>query len=92
MIKHIIVFKVLKTLLWEGGREERTGVVVFGKVIGGVFLARDELFGVEELTIGAVADLVDDGGFEVDNGSTGDVLARSSFAEGVEGVVGYIEG
>ena len=63
-----------------------------GEVAGGVFLAGDEFFGVEELTVGAAVDLVDDGEFEVDKDSTGDVLARSSFAEGVEGVVGYIEG
>ena len=66
--------------------------MVAGEVVGGVFLTRDELFGVEELTVGVVADLIDDDGFKVDKESMGDVLAKSSFAEGVEGVVGYIKG
>ena len=33
-----------------------------GKVVGGIFLAGDELFGVEELTVSATTDFVDDGG------------------------------
>ena len=34
------------------------GVVATGVVVGGVLLASDELLGVEELTVGASADLV----------------------------------
>lgn len=34
------------------------GVVAAGVVVGGVLLASDELLGVEELTVGASADLV----------------------------------
>ena len=43
--------------------------MVAGEVVGGVFLTRDELFGVEELTVGVVADLIDDDGFKVDKES-----------------------
>ena len=64
-----------------------------GKVVGGIFLAGDELFGVEELTVSATTDFVDDGGLEIDEDGARDVLAGSGFAEeGVEGVVGYTEG
>ena len=37
--------------------------MVAGEVVSGVFPARDELFEVEELAVGAIADLADDGGF-----------------------------
>ena len=50
--------------------------MVAGEVVGGVFLTRDELFGVEELTVGVVADLIDDDGFKVDKESMGDVELR----------------
>jgi hypothetical protein len=34
-------------------------------VVGGVLLAGDQLLGVEQLAVGAHADLVNDGGLEV---------------------------
>lgn len=65
------------------------GVVAPGEVVGGVLLAGEELLRVEELTVGAGADLVDDGGLEVDEDGAGDVLAGAGLAEeGVEGVAG----
>ena len=64
------------------------GVVPTGKVVGGVFLARDQLLGVEELAVGSGADLVDDGRLEVEEDAARDVLARASLGEeGVEGVI-----
>jgi len=36
--------------------------VASGEVFGGIFLARDELFRVEELTVGATTNFIDDGG------------------------------
>ncbi|RDX86580.1 hypothetical protein CR513_32074, partial [Mucuna pruriens] len=73
-------------------RERRTSVVASGEVVGGVFLAGYELLGVEELAVGAGADFVNDGGFEIDEDGTGDVLAGSGLAEeSVEGVVGHSE-
>jgi hypothetical protein len=36
------------------------GVVTMGEVVHGVLLARDELLGVELLSVGAGSDLIDD--------------------------------
>jgi len=64
------------------------GVVTTGEVVGGVFLTGDELFGVEELSVGTGTDLIDDGGFEIEEDATGDVLASTSLGEeGVEGII-----
>ena len=64
------------------------GVVSSGEVVGGIFLSGDELLGVEELSVGSGSDLIDDGGFEIEEDATGDVLSSSSFGEeGVEGIV-----
>jgi len=64
------------------------GVVTTGKVVGGVLLTGDELLGVEELTVGTGTDLVDDGGLEIEEHTSGDVLASTSLGEeGVESVV-----
>ena len=64
------------------------GVVAAGEVVGGVLLAGDELLRVEELAVGARADLVDDGRLEVEEDAARDVLARARLGEeGVEGVV-----
>mmetsp|Transcript_13339 Transcript_13339/g.19237 ORF Transcript_13339/g.19237 Transcript_13339/m.19237 type:complete len:474 (-) Transcript_13339:76-1497(-) len=69
------------------------GVVTTGVVVGGVFLAGDQLFRVVQLAVGAGADLVNDGGLEVDVDGTGDVLASTSLREeGVEGVVAATDG
>jgi len=63
-------------------------VVAAGKVVGRVLLAGDELLRVEELAVGARADLVDDGRLEVEEDAARDVLARARLGEeGVEGVV-----
>jgi len=64
------------------------GVVTTSVVVGGIFLAGDKLFRVEQLAVSTGTDLIDDGWFQIDEDSTGDVLASSSLAEeGVEGVV-----
>jgi len=64
------------------------GVVTTGEVVGSVFLTGDELLGVEELSVGTGTDLIDDGGFEIEEDATGDVLASTSLGEeGVEGIV-----
>jgi hypothetical protein len=65
-----------------------TGVVAAGEVVGGIFLAADELLGVEELAVGASAHFVDHGGLQVQEHATRDVLAGAGLAEeGVEGIV-----
>ena len=64
-----------------------------GVVVGGILLAGDQLLGVEELAVGAQADLVDDGWFEIDEDGSRDVLAGSALREeGVEGVVADADG
>ena len=69
------------------------GVVTTGEVVGGVLLTRDELLGVEELSVGTGTDLIDDGGLEIEEDSAGDVLASTSLGEeGVEGVVTTSDG
>jgi len=42
------------------------GVVTSGEVVGGVFLSGDELFGVEELSVGTSSDFIDNGGFQIE--------------------------
>ena len=64
------------------------GVVTTSEVVGGILLTRDELFWVEELSVGTSADLINDGGFQVKEDATWDVLAGTSLGEeGVERVV-----
>ena len=77
----------------KAGRGLTDGVVATGVVVGGVLLAGDELLRVEELAVGAGADLVDDGGLEVDKDAARDVLARAGLGEeGVERVVTAADG
>merc|ERR1719272_2115699 len=69
------------------------GVVTTGVVVSGVFLAGDQLFWVEQLTVGAGSDLVDNGWLKVNKDATWDVLASTSFGEkGVERVVAAANG
>ena len=69
------------------------GVVTTGVVVGGILLAGDELLRVEQLAVGAGADLVDDGRLEVDEHAAGHVLAGAGLGEeGVEGVVAAADG
>jgi hypothetical protein len=69
------------------------GVVTTGVVVGGIFLAGDQLLGVEQLTVGSGADFVNDSGFQVNEDGTGNVLASTGFGEeGVEGVITSTDG
>ena len=64
------------------------GVVTTSVVVGSIFLTRDQLFRVEQLTVSTGADLVNDGRFQVKEHSARDVFAGTSFREeGVEGIV-----
>ena len=64
------------------------GVMTTGEVVGGIFLTRDELLGMEKLSVGASSDLIDDGWLEIEEDSAGNVLASTSLGEeGVESVV-----
>ena len=64
------------------------GVVTTGEVVGGVLLSGDELLGVEQLAVGASADLIDNSGLEIEEDATGNVLAGTSLGEeSVESIV-----
>lgn len=59
-----------------------------GKVVSRIFLSGDELFRVEELPVGSGSDLIDDGGFEIEEDATRDVLSGSSLREeSIEGII-----
>ena len=57
-------------------------------VVGGILLTGDQLLGVEQLAVGTGADLIDDGGLQIQEDGAGDVLAGTGLGE--EGVVGII--
>jgi hypothetical protein len=67
--------------------------VTTGEVVGGILLSGDELLWVEELAVGTSSDLIDDGGFQVKEDATGDVLASTSLGEeGVESIIATTDG
>ena len=69
------------------------GVVATGEVVGSVFLSRDELLWVEELSVGTGTDLIDNGGLEIEEDAAGDVLASTSLGEeGVESIITTTDG
>ena len=69
------------------------GVVATGEVVGGILLSGDELLGVEELSVGSGSDFIDNGGLEIEENGSGDVLAGTSLREeGVEGIVSATDG
>jgi hypothetical protein len=64
------------------------GVMSTGIVVGGILLASHQLLRVEQLTVGASTDFINDRGFKINKDGTGDMLAGSSFSkEGAEGVI-----
>jgi len=64
------------------------GVMSSGEVVGSIFLSADQLFGVEQLTVGSGTDFVNDGWLEIEEDGAGHVLAGTSLGEeGVEGVI-----
>ena len=69
------------------------GVVTSGEVVGGIFLTRDELLWMEELSVGSGSDLIDNGWLEIEEDSSWDVLTSTSLGEeGVESVVTTTDG
>jgi len=69
------------------------GVMTSGEVVGGILLSRDELFGVEELSVSSGSDLINDGGFQVEEDGSGDVLSSSGFREeSVESIIASSDG
>jgi hypothetical protein len=69
------------------------GVVTSGEVVGGIFLTRDELLWMEELSVGSGSDLIDNGWLEIEEDSSWDVLTGTSLGEeGVESIVTTTDG
>ena len=64
------------------------GVVTSGEVVGSIFLTRDELLWMEELSVGSGSNLIDNGWLEIEEDSSWDMLTRTSLGEeGVEGII-----
>jgi len=69
------------------------GVVTSGVVVSGILFTGDQLFWVEELSVGSGSDFIDDGWFEINKDGSWDVFAGTSFGEkGVEGVIATTDG
>ena len=69
------------------------GVVSSGEVVGGIFLSGDELLGVEKLSVGSGSDLIDNGGLEIEEDGSGNVLSGTGLGEeGVEGIITTTDG
>jgi len=69
------------------------GVVTTSEVVGSIFLSGDELLGVEELSVGSGSDLIDNGGLEIEEDASGDVLTGTSLGEeGVESIITSTDG
>ena len=64
------------------------GVMASGEVVGGIFLTRDELLWMEELSVSTSSNFIDNGWLEIEEDSSWNVLTSTSLGEeGVESVV-----
>ena len=64
------------------------GVVTSGEVVGSIFLSGDKLFWVEQLSVSTSSDFINNGGFQIQEDSSWDVLSGSGFREeSVEGII-----
>jgi len=69
------------------------GVVTSGEVVSGIFFTGDELFRVEELSVGTSSDLINNGRFKIEEDGSGDVFTGTSLGEeGVEGIITTTDG
>jgi len=69
------------------------GVMTSGEVVGGIFLSGDQLFGMEQLSVGSGSDFIDDSWFEINEDGSWDVFTSTSFGEeGVEGIITTSDG
>jgi hypothetical protein len=74
-------------------KKKLTSVVSSSEIVSSVFFAGDELFRVEELSVGTGTNFIDDGGFEIYEDGAWNVFAGTSFAEEcVECIVCYSNG
>jgi len=69
------------------------GVVTSGVVVSGILFTGDQLFWVEELSVSTGSDFIDDSWLQINEDSSWDVFAGTSFREkGVERVVAATNG
>jgi len=69
------------------------GVVTTSEVVGSIFFTRDELLGMEELSVGTSSNFIDDGWLKIEEDSSGDVLTGTSLGEeGVESIITTTDG
>jgi len=64
------------------------GVMATGEIVASIFLAGDQLLGMEQLSVGTGTDLINDGWLQINEDGTGHVLAGAGLGEkGVEGII-----
>jgi len=69
------------------------GVVTSGEIVGGIFLTGDQLFWMEQLSVGTGSDFVNNSWFQIEEDTSWDVLAGTGFREeGVEGIITTTDG
>jgi hypothetical protein len=73
------------------------GVMSSGEVVGGIFFSGDQLFWVEQLSVGSGSNFIDNGWFQIQKYGSGDVFSSSGFTEEcVEGIIttsdGFVRG
>jgi len=69
------------------------GVMSSGEIVSGIFLSGDQLFGVEKLSVSTSSNFIDNGGFQIEEYGSGDVLTGTSFGEkGVESIITTSDG
>jgi len=67
--------------------------VTSGEVVGGVFFSGDQLFRVEQLSVGSGSDFIDDGRFQIQEYGSWYVFSGTSLGEeGVEGIITSSDG
>jgi len=69
------------------------GVMSSGEVVGSIFFSGDQLFWVEELSVGSSSNFINDGWFQIQKNGSWDVFSSSSFREeSVESIITSSDG
>jgi len=59
-----------------------------GEVVSGIFFSGDQLFGMEQLSVGSGSDFINNGGFQIQEYGSGDVFTSSGLREeSVESII-----
>lgn len=69
------------------------GIMSSGEVVGSIFFSGDQLFWVEQLSVGSGSDFINNGWFEIQKDGSWDVFSGSGFREeSVEGIISSSDG